>query len=733
MLRRLFFWATVALTPLAGLDRCPAQESDAVISSHNWRPITIFDQIADPAEKRDLLALYDEREIRRRLERAEAFLAAYTRSAFLAQAYEIAAKASIDLEDTGRALKYGHESLRLLPENPSLLVLLANLQARQGLTRDAKQSARDALDYLDRFGPPSAIPEQAWPPLERQLKASSYFALGRAEVLEALSFEPGARRNEQMQRALEVLSQANSLNPADPEIPYLIGLSYSFLGQREEAARSFVAVYRMSGEMRERALAQLRKLYELSHHGPDISFDAYVAGLKPPAEVSTPGKPQQTVENRPRAGYQWLEYAGSNACRACHTDIHRNWSHTGMARMLRPYRPEDVMGDFSHHNEFYADDEVRLRDGGLEIIPGPNRRLFARMLVEGGRHYFQIMGAHGQWHRYPVDYVIGSKWQQAYATRLPNGQIHVFPIQYNLLQKRWINFWRIIDVRGSERADPSAWERLDISTGYQTNCAPCHTSQLRSVTGGAEPDHIEFREPGVDCEMCHGPSSRHVAAVSKGEFYNKQPLDPPVDFTRISSRDSVAICAQCHMQSALRESAPRAELNNSRPRGEFFPRSKSRPLVEFSRRAFYPDGRLRESTFMVESMLRTACFRKGSVTCVSCHDPHRDDASSNRASLRFPREPDRMCLQCHSQLVGKVETHTHHPLQSEASRCVSCHMPRIMYALLFKARSHQFDDFPDADRTLQFGQEDSPNACLLCHQDKNGQWLKQRLVAWARP
>ena len=48
---------------------------------------------------------------------------------------------------------------------------------------------------------------------------------------------------------------------------------------------------------------------------------------------------------------------------------------------------------------------------------------------------------------------------------------------------------------------------------------------------------------------------------------------------------------------------------------------------------------------------------------------------------------------------------------TEASRCVSCHMPRIMEAVLFQARSHEIDDIPDAEMTERFGNIDSPNAC----------------------
>jgi hypothetical protein len=91
-----------------------------------------------------------------------------------------------------------------------------------------------------------------------------------------------------------------------------------------------------------------------------------------------------------------------------------------------------------------------------------------------------------------------------------------------------------------------------------------------------------------------------------------------------------------------------------------------------------------------------------------------------------------MCTGCHTQFQGKesASAHTHHPFESEASRCVSCHMPRIMDAVLARARYHQIDDIPNAEMTQRFGQEDSPNACLLCHTEKNAQWVETQLKSW---
>ena len=231
--------------------------------------------------------------------------------------------------------------------------------------------------------------------------------------------------------------------------------------------------------------------------------------------------------------------------------------------MLRtPYQPENVIGDFQKNNEYYTGGDIEYLHGKLSSTGPSDAKLFARMVVRDGRHYFDIKQSDGQWHSYPVDYTIGSKWQQAYATKLPNGQIHVFPIQYNVREGKWINYWKSLDGPGTERSDPYNFERLDDSTSYQAKCAVCHTSQLRTIPGaGLGEDSFEFREPGIGCEMCHGPSALHIASITNGTTYDKRPLDPPVDFRKISNRDFVAICAQCHMQSALRDFGSHGELN----------------------------------------------------------------------------------------------------------------------------------------------------------------------------
>ena len=708
-----------------------AQDIDSVLSLQRRNPANLADQIADDSERSAFLQLFRQAPPGEMRARAEAFLARYPQSAFLAQAYEVGARGCFDLGEYEKGLDYARQSLHLLPENPLLLVPVADVEARQNLNSAALDHAVEALNDLDRFAGPSSVREQDWPKVKQRLRSTANFAKGRALLQEAIALPQGEKRRQLLKDSEEALLEAHRLDPQDLETDYILGLAQLSSGKVLEASGNFVPVYRGSSELAGRALDNLRAIYRSLHPAPATSFEAF---LQQAAQLSTilRENSKQTEEAAGSRADRSTVYFGSDSCRSCHSEIYTQWSQTGMARMLRPYAPQNVLGDFNKNNEFYLGDEAEYRGGKFEVKPGRERRLFARMVVREGRHYFVILQSDAKWHTYPVDYTIGSKFEQAYATKLPNGEIHVFPIQYNLLHKQWVNFWKVIDGPGSERADPRTWEKLDGSTSYQAICAVCHTSRLRNTKGGGfDLKDVEFDEPGIDCEMCHGPSGAHVLEMNEHEYHAKEPLDPPVNFHKVDSRKFVAVCAQCHMQSAIRNPGPNGELNYVSS-GEFFGNRLRQPFGQFSRKGFYKDGRFRQTTFMVEALERSQCFKKAEVNCGTCHDPHSHDAAANPTSLKFRNQPDLMCTGCHSQFRGAtaISQHSHHRADSEASRCVSCHMPRIMDGLLFRALYHQIDDIPNAEMARRFGQEESPNACLLCHTDKTAEWTGERLSSW---
>jgi predicted CXXCH cytochrome family protein len=232
--------------------------------------------------------------------------------------------------------------------------------------------------------------------------------------------------------------------------------------------------------------------------------------------------------------------------------------------------------------------------------------------------------------------------------------------------------------------------------------------------------------------MCHGPSQAHVDAMRSGA--RAKPPAPsggrlPVDFSKISAEQSVAICEQCHMQSLAHDPDAGGAVNYSQTT-PFYRAYSGHMLSNYTHKMFYADGRFRATTFIGEAFERSRCFLEGGATCLSCHNLHPGDAAANQKSLRFAPDSDEMCLQCHKSLRDHPEQHTRHAPASEASRCVSCHMPRNMDSLMFQARSHQIDEIPDAGMTARFGESDSPNACLGCHRDKDVPWLVAKMAAW---
>jgi predicted CXXCH cytochrome family protein len=431
-----------------------------------------------------------------------------------------------------------------------------------------------------------------------------------------------------------------------------------------------------------------------------MSFDEWRSRL-----TWNPPEPAPPV-SRPLSS---ARYAGSHACRDCHARVYASWQSTGMGRMFREYRPTDVIGDFSQPHTV-ADS--------------------ARPVTDGKRHFIEIRRSQDNaWVRYPIDYIIGSKWQQAYATRLPDSRLLVFPIQYSRLQSAWVNYWELVDAPGSPRTDILQFHRVPADAVYQTACAACHTSQLSFPKGAAQPEAATFREGGINCEMCHGPSLDHVENMKSGIAPTWTQASTPISFRRAPAERYVAVCAQCHAQSAVHDAQSGGAVNHSENGEPFRTYSFELPSA-FSRKAFYRDGRYRATTFISEAFARSQCFRTGNATCGSCHDPHPAKAADNPTSLKFSKDADAMCVQCHTDLGDHPERHTRHAAGTEASKCVSCHMPRIMEAVLFQARSHQIDDIPDAEMADRFGLRDSPNACLACHTDRDVAWLRKSLAVF---
>src|SRR5258708_19662489 len=349
------------LTPLE------RQEIDANITTQNRSPSTISDQIPDAAERASFLVMFKQGPPAQRLQQAKSFLAQFPQSAFLVQAYEVAARDSFGLEDCAGGMNYARESLTLLTEKPLLLVSVADVEARKHLNDAAIYEAGDAIEYLERFSAPGTAGPEGWPVLKSKLKATGKFAQGRALLEQALALSKGEKRDAVLRDCMASLGEAQTLNPSDSEITYLFGLAQLASGELQPASGSFARIYRANDSLASKALENLQSIYKILSPDSRDTFESFVQQAERQGSASS--------NNRVAAvgipSVQPLsDYAGSDSCRGCHSSVYRQWSQTGMSRMLRPYWPQNFIGDFQNENEFYVGDEAKYREGKVEFTNG---------------------------------------------------------------------------------------------------------------------------------------------------------------------------------------------------------------------------------------------------------------------------------------------------------------------------------------------------------------------------
>ena len=97
----------------------------------------MIDGIDDPEEQDAFKTLKATEDPKRRRALAEEFLQRYPKSWLVSFAHAMAAKASIALGDLEAGLEHGKRSVRILPENGTLLAVLANVQVQLGHLDDA--------------------------------------------------------------------------------------------------------------------------------------------------------------------------------------------------------------------------------------------------------------------------------------------------------------------------------------------------------------------------------------------------------------------------------------------------------------------------------------------------------------------------------------------------------------------------------------------------------------------
>ena len=192
-------------------------------------------------------------------------------------------------------------------------------------------------------------------------------------------------------------------------------------------------------------------------------------------------------------------------------------------------------------------------------------------------------------------------------------------------------------VSSPEPGDPDAPLGRPMSAGAEAKCVACHVTSLRAARDRRAPEAAD-REIG--CERCHGPGGNHRIAIKLAG------PNPAI------ARPSRASAAQINRLCGARRLADDPSTRETDPR-----------FVRFQATTF--------------PLSRCYAEGPGTLSCMTCHDPHRDAETD-------PAAYERRCLACHAAdkgsktpLIGATAGRTVACPVNPASGCIGCHMPKI--------------------------------------------------------
>lgn len=325
-----------------------------------------------------------------------------------------------------------------------------------------------------------------------------------------------------------------------------------------------------------------------------------------------------------------------------------------------------------------------------------------RVRFEAAGSFIEETGPQGK-RKFSIVYAMGGKNTYYLLTPMERGRLQVLPLAFDAHSKAWYDMAASgARIHSGLPQTPLPW--TDSAFTFNTSCYGCHASQLRTNYDPASDTYrTSWKEPGINCETCHGDAAAHLKLM--------QPNDPHIiQAARLTHTQRSEMCAPCH--------AKMSPLSAGYEAGQRF--FDHYDLTALESQDFYPDGRDLGENYTYTGWLLNPCLRSEKLDCLYCH--------TSSGAFRFSKDPDRACLPCHQNVAAAGQAHTHHQPDSAGARCIGCHMPKTRFANMTRS-DHSFLP-PTPAATREFA---SPNACNLCHADKDASWSEANVRKWYRP
>ncbi|MGC4094977.1 MAG: cytochrome c3 family protein [Polyangiaceae bacterium] len=449
------------------------------------------------------------------------------------------------------------------------------------------------------------------------------------------------------------------------------------------------------------------------------------------------------------------DYVGSKACADCHRAEYDAFLDSPMHRMTRAVSTSELRAPF-------AGEQFNLRGD------------MARMQRIDGQPTLELSTRNGERKLYRVTKVIGGRYREDFVGveqgKTEAGQRveeQILPVSYLIFDHSYR--YKGYSVQVTER------DRLEAGQTWRTSCIFCHNTQAQlfglfdelagppfpSYQGSASeelPSERRFRYEVLDRGGLDRAVRDELARIGEqpSDDSGKPLLDEAMLRTRRSfdERHLVELgigCEACHGGAREHVAAPRTKKPSLSPESPLFQvtTQSGEPLspalevnracakchtVLFSRYPYTWEGGQRRhdpggstiNSGEARDFLLGGC--ENQLSCVACHNPHREDKKADLEALAGPRG-DALCSSCHATLKSpeQLRAHTHHAPESSGSRCINCHMPQKNMGLAYElTRYHRIGSPTDRARV----EHDRPLECALCHADKSVDQMVTTMQRW---
>ncbi len=384
------------------------------------------------------------------------------------------------------------------------------------------------------------------------------------------------------------------------------------------------------------------------------------------------------------------EAATPQHCAKCHPHEYEAWTESDHAWAARPPSPLLDAPAFRAQKFCSHGDQLTF----LSKQPG----------------HFQVQTS---WHAdaLPVVAAVGRKPLVQYLVPGKRGALQVLSSAWDPQHQVWFDVFADdarLQAEGRALRHVGDWGH---TTGrgmtWNSQCAACHmTGYRKHYNRSTDTYSSTYKQMGVTCIACHPAAA-------------PDPIDGCTarrDTRTLPPRLASAVCASCHARAET--------FDDSFCPGDLFEDHYQLELP-VAPGVFYANGMQRDEVFC-ETGFRLSRMGAAGVTCMDCHDPHTGETL-------LPWEDNSLCLRCHA--IQKVINGKKAPYsagapegtcdrQSIGGRCVECHMPESTYMARDPRRDHSLN-IPDPQLSLEIG---TPNACTMCHRDKNDEWAAHVLA-----